>query len=777
LPDDAAGTPGGTVIVPVVADPADGLGVDLEVEFDQSVIQFVTATNTTISQDHSLAFNLAGPGRLVLSLFGTTPMTGTGSIVDIEFLVLGSAGDFSPLLLTKGEIDEGQITSCLADGVLRICGSVSASDETCDGVDDDCNGLIDDGFVPFGSTCGVGECAGNTGTVTCVGGLEEDSCDPFDGALPDDQCDGLDNDCDGVADDDQPDSDGDEVGDCTDNCPDDPNPGQEDGDGDLIGDVCDCAPEDPTNAPPTELGDTVTVDRSGLDAVISWDDETDPGPFRLYRGYRHGGEPFDYNHVCVGGPISGTNVIDPDIPPAGRVLYYLVNREGCGISGLGTDSGGAQRPNDDPCPSVDVDTDGDGVENALDNCPDDDNTDQTDTDSDAYGDACDNCPLDFNPLQGDSDGDGAGDACDPDRDGDGVDDDLDNCPDTPNADQTNSDTDGLGDACDNCPNDPNPEQEDGDGDGVGDACDPDRDGDGIDNGVDNCPDDPNPLQENQDGDASGDACDICPNDPDDDADGDDVCGDVDNCPDDPNPLQENQDGDAAGDVCDPCPGNPDPLCVACPPGSDPDGDGFCDEPPIEMSTTMKYMANSSDPGGGLAWVAPGFPEPGWGGGPYGVGYDSLGQASSLLNTVVPDGTSSVYTRVSFTIASSSGLKQVLASADYDDGYMVWVNGEEVFRSPEMPAGDPDWDTPASPHESSNGPFPDYGVPNNVTSAALPFFVDGPNVVAIGVWNSSTLSSDLVLVPRVTISADNCPSIPNPDQADGDADGLGDVCDN
>jgi MYXO-CTERM domain-containing protein len=39
-----------------------------------------------------------------------------------------------------------------------------------------------------------------------------------------------------------------------------------------------------------------------------------------------------------------------------------------------------------------------------------------------------------------------------DSDHDGIDDDLDNCPFTPNADQLDSDGDGVGDVCDNCVN-------------------------------------------------------------------------------------------------------------------------------------------------------------------------------------------------------------------------------------------------------------------------------------------------------------------------------------
>ena len=47
-----------------------------------------------------------------------------------------------------------------------------------------------------------------------------------------------------------------------------------------------------------------------------------------------------------------------------------------------------------------------------------------------------------------------------DTDGDGIIDSEDNCPNVSNSDQLNSDGDSHGDACDNCPNTPNPNQED-----------------------------------------------------------------------------------------------------------------------------------------------------------------------------------------------------------------------------------------------------------------------------------------------------------------------------
>jgi len=123
------------------------------------------------------------------------------------------------------------------------------------------------------------------------------------------------------------------------------------------------------------------------------------------------------------------------------------------------------------------DTDGDGINNEIDNCPELANPDQINSDSDELGDACDNCINDDNPDQLDADNDGLGDACDVcpndalnDPDGDSVCGNVDNCPETPNPSQTDTDNDGVGDACDNCYDVPNPDQIDTDENGIGDAC-------------------------------------------------------------------------------------------------------------------------------------------------------------------------------------------------------------------------------------------------------------------------------------------------------------------
>ena len=71
-----------------------------------------------------------------------------------------------------------------------------------------------------------------------------------------------------------------------------------------------------------------------------------------------------------------------------------------------------------------------------------------DADGDGIANAVDNCPVVSNANQADLDLDGIGNACDPDDDGDAVPDGTDNCPMAGNPAQADRDADGIGDACD-----------------------------------------------------------------------------------------------------------------------------------------------------------------------------------------------------------------------------------------------------------------------------------------------------------------------------------------
>jgi uncharacterized repeat protein (TIGR01451 family) len=360
---------------------------------------------------------------------------------------------------------------------------------------------------------------------------------------------------------------------------------------------------------------------------------------------------------------------------------------------------------------------------------------------------------------------------DKDSDNDGIPDECDNCPEIANPDQLDTDGDGIGDACDedcikgngpdkdndgipdkcdNCPTKYNPDQTDTDGDGVGDACDKDcegedSDGDGWADACDNCPDKYNPDQLDTDGDGIGDACDKgCEGE---DSDGDGIPDVCDNCPDTANPNQEDTDGDGVGDACDNC------KEIANTNQLDTDGDGIgdvCDETPC---------GDEDSDGDGI--------------------FDLCDNCPDKPNTDQLDSDNDGLGDVCDTPINPCG------DVDSDDDGIF----DLCDNCPDKPNNDQldtDGDGIGDVCDPDNCSGPDSdgdGIPDicdNCPENANPNQEDADNdgigdscEPCITAPDCGTIDTD---GDGIFDNCDNCPNNANPDQLDTDGDGIGDVCD-
>lgn len=175
-------------------------------------------------------------------------------------------------------------------------------------------------------------------------------------------------------------------------------------------------------------------------------------------------------------------------------------------------------------------------------------------------------------------------------------------------------------------------------------------------------------------------------------------------------------------------------------------------------TWRYYKGRTSGPpndSNGRAWTQASYDDStGWGSGASGFGYgdgDDATVFSDMQQNVGAGqpGYLTVFIRKTFAVSDPAAVTRLTLAIDYDDGFVLHVNGVEVTRA-NLPAAPAPvvFNTAASGHEASRGESTANPQERSFVDIPPSLLVAGTNVVAISGHNSSVSSTDFSLIPEL-----------------------------
>ncbi len=177
---------------------------------------------------------------------------------------------------------------------------------------------------------------------------------------------------------------------------------------------------------------------------------------------------------------------------------------------------------------------------------------------------------------------------------------------------------------------------------------------------------------------------------------------------------------------------------------------------IKEGDTWRYFkGRSSAPPiqSGMTWTEQGYDDAsGWGEGPSGFGYGDSDDATKFDD--MRDEYAALFIRKTFSINDPTRITHLTLAADYDDGFVAYINGMEIARR-NLNVGPVDHTTLATRnHEASRGIRQDKDVnpqAREYIDIDPSVLVQGTNVLAVSGHNVSVESSDFSLTIELSIN--------------------------